>query len=460
MRKQVLSILVISAVIMFTTIMSSFLVTLFQPTLLYSTLGDMPQNTVAVTVAIDALSANQSFLTTSAIRNPARIQKLFKDLQNYSAASSPDDVILNTTASIEYPQVCFYGSTRLFFDENTTKSFVMNLLTFLRDISLRSYNEALIGKNKIHVLIPISSYKPHFESLQELKDFLKPVVDTYAKLNVDFSPNAHRVAAKNFRKTDCQWVISAKLDADDVVFPGYLDWIVQKVIPTLDRGAVVGGRFLPRLEIGFDRCVLATNSVPRYFWSGLSTGQTRVFRRDVFKALGMPFEASNHTSALAIFRRQVFLKILKRKPPKILLSKMALNFSFQESWDAEMENITGIRMVEPTLAREPFGPPGLYIVSPLSGHFNYEKIVKASRCTDAEWSRVWDDIMGLNAIKSNMDFALKTIQQVNFSFYDTCKSHAFLKKTFNREKQACFFGNATTCEEMEAKFREALAGAS
>ena len=147
MRKQVLSILVISAVIMFTTIMSSFLVTLFQPTLLYSTLGDMPQNTVAVTVAIDALSANQSFLTTSAIRNPARIQKLFKDLQNYSAASSPDDVILNTTASIEYPQVCFYGSTRLFFDENTTKSFVMNLLTFLRDISLRSYNEALIGKN-------------------------------------------------------------------------------------------------------------------------------------------------------------------------------------------------------------------------------------------------------------------------------------------------------------------------
>jgi hypothetical protein len=447
MKQHILSSLGISFVIMLTTITSLLSSTSFQPVSLLSKLGDMPWNVVSVTDTTKGLT-----------RSPERSQKLFKDLLNYSAASSPDDVINNNTASMEYPEVCFYGNTRFFFDEKTTKPFVMNLLTFLRDISLRSYNEALIGKNKIHVLIPISSYEPHFRSWQELHDFLRPVVDTYTKLNVDFSPDAYERAASNFGNTDCKWVISAKLDADDVILPGYLDWIVQKVIPTLRRGALVGGRYMARLHIGFGRCTVDTSRGPgRHFWSGMATAQTRVFRRDVFEALGMPFESSNHSTAVNRLRRDVFEKILKLKPPKLLKNttiKVMRNITLQKSWDAEMEKITGIRMVEPTLAREPFGPPAVYIMSPLSGHFNYSKIVKAPLCTEAVWSRFWNDAMHLNGIKSNLDYIFKTVQHVDFSVYDTCKSHTFFDLSVDFPKQDW----PSTCEEMETKFGEVLAG--
>ena len=102
-----------------------------------------------------------------------------------------------------------------------------------------------------------------------------------------------------------------------------------------------------------------------------------------------------------------------------------------------MEKVTGIRMVEPTLAREPFGPPAVYIMSPLSGHFKYAKIVKAPRCTEAEWSRLWNDAMHLNGIKSNLDYIFKTVQQVDFSIYDTCKSHTFFNMSADFPKQDC-----------------------
>jgi hypothetical protein len=54
------------------------------------------------TIALTHTVASLRKAATSATRNPARIQKLFTDHpQNYSAASSPDDVIHNTTASME-----------------------------------------------------------------------------------------------------------------------------------------------------------------------------------------------------------------------------------------------------------------------------------------------------------------------------------------------------------------------
>jgi hypothetical protein len=93
---------------------------------------------------------------------------------------------------------------------------------------------------------------------------------------VDFSKRAHANAARTFRTTDCEWVVSTKLDADDVVFPGFLDWIVQKIIPTLDRGALVGGQRMARLQMGFGHCK-ANTTFPPIHWPGEAMGQTRVF---------------------------------------------------------------------------------------------------------------------------------------------------------------------------------------
>ena len=65
--------------------------------------------------------------------------------------------------------------------------------------------------------------------------------------------------------------------------------------------------------------------------------------------------------------------------------------------------------------------------------------------------------MHLNGIKSNLDYIFKTVQQVDFSVYDTCKSRAFFTLRHHFPNQA-WSGKATTCEEMETKFGEVLAG--
>jgi hypothetical protein len=69
---------------------------------------------------------------------------------------------------------------------------------------------------------------------------------------------------------------------------------------------------MARLHVGFGRCTLETSEGPgRHFWSGLATEQTRISRRRVFEASGMPFEISDHSGALNVFRRDAFKKILK-----------------------------------------------------------------------------------------------------------------------------------------------------
>jgi hypothetical protein len=81
------------------------------------------------------------------------------------------------TRNVSYPNICLFGSSRFFLSKTTTKSFAMNLLTFLRDVSLRSFNDAILAEHaKVHVLIPIESYQPHFRSWQEIVHWLQPVI--------------------------------------------------------------------------------------------------------------------------------------------------------------------------------------------------------------------------------------------------------------------------------------------
>lgn len=356
----------------------------------------------------------------------------------------PRKLGLNLTA--EYDDICFYGSTRFSLTKNATKAFAMNLVTVLRDIALRSYNEALTGKGKIRVHIPITkAYESYFHSLLGS-------LDGYDKLQVDFSESAHQHAANAFRTTTCQWVVIVKLDADDVLFPGYLDWIVQKVIPTLDRGALVTSRELPVLSCGFNRCM--SEYIAMNFFGGMSVGQTRVFRRDVFEALGMPFESPTHTSCWFVFRRAVFEHILKVKPPAVLRRPVPpevwRNFSLQESMDSDLEKATGIRTVETTSSG--FGPAGIYLRTPLSGHFEYDKILtRTQECTPQEWSRVITDATRSNVMKSKMAYVRNVIFAANMTLFDTCKSHKYFEiDWFDKH----------TCEEMEASMRKALAKAA
>jgi hypothetical protein len=255
--------------------------------------------------------------------------------------------------------VCFYGDTRFFLSENSTAVFAKELVTFLGEVALRSFNDALTS-GKIHVTIPVTDVQPHFVDWQDLVQFVTPMVEKYDKLQVDFAPHAYTTIAETFRhETTCDWVVSVKLDADDILAPGYLDWVVKEILPTIERGAIVASRRLPRLNYGFNRCYanpkaglvgkLGTHATCPY-WAGWATGQTRIFRRDVFLALGMPFQSDPHAIALSVLRSQVYTKILNEIPPSYLDAdfEIAKNYSWFNSTDAEMERKTGIKMVETT----------------------------------------------------------------------------------------------------------------
>lgn len=341
----------------------------------------------------------------------------------------------------------------------------MGLLTLLRDVALRSYNDALMGKGKVTVLVPITSFQPHFANLQEIIAFLQPAVSKYGKLNVELVGRAYKKAARMFKQTTCSWVVSTKLDADDFLSPGYLDWIAQKVIPSLEkdgsRGAVVGARNIGKLQYAYGRCEVHTAGYPHggYHFPGEAMGQTRIFRRDVFEALGMPLEAPSHTTALVVTRRAVYEKILRvhenvTEIPWFVSTdyKILRNHSLQEAVDSEMEKATGIRMIETN--RAGFGAPGVWLKTPLSSHVNYNHVITAKPCTDELWSTIINEAMFLNGIKSQFEYVHDTLKVLNTSLYDTCQS----SKTFTSFKMKWF--NGSTCEEMERNLQAILQNSS
>lgn len=384
-------------------------------------------------------------------------------------AKLPHDIISTNTSNMEYPHVCFYGSTNFYFHKNATRGFVIGLLTLLRDVALRSYNNALMGKGKVTVIIPIRSFVnqsfqetthhdllPHFTSFQEIRDFMQPMVSRYDKLNIEFIPDTLGKAATQFLQTNCSWVVSTKLDADDFLVPGYLDWIAQKVIPSLEnddmRGALVSGRFIGKLEYGYGRCDVNTNEGPTH-WPGESMGQTRVLRREVFEALGMPFEAPSHVKALTTTRRGVLEKILLIKeqhqlPEALTNMRIKRSYSLTSQHDSAMENITGIRMIETHQAG--FGAPGVWLRTPLSSHLKYDRLKAASTCSVARWSEVIHEAMFMNGIKSQFDYVYDTLKVLNASLYDACKSSRTFPK-FNQDLM-----NGSTCEEMDRNWRSIL----
>lgn len=393
------------------------------------------------------------------------------DLQAYTGQikgliSGTGDVIGPPESTATPPnssgKVCFYGNTRFFLDKEATAVYSVEALTFLRDVALRSFNEALTraaaGSNgKVNVLIPITQFEPHFANAQELIDFLQPVVKTYERLNVDFGANAYKTAATNFASnTDCDWFVSVKLDADDVLAPGYLDWVVQSVIPTLDRGAIVASRKLPRLNYGFGRCFV--NPEKHFFksmgqldtcpyYNGWSVGQVRVLRRDVFLALGMPFDSDAHAVNLSVLRAGVVEKILKRAPIPLLKRDFQLvkNFTLFQDTDAEMEELTGIKMVETTEAG--FGPAGIYMKTPLSSHFPFNEYPTYPECTPEVWTDAIANATMLNRIKGTFEYVYESGEKSKMTLLHLCKSSAVWRK-----ERRSWFG-MKTCEDMDQHFQ-------
>lgn len=360
--------------------------------------------------------------------------------------------------------ICFFGDTRFFLTTTSTEVYAKELLTFLGMVALRSINEAL-SDGLIYVMIPLYNVKsPHFSHWRQVEQFMKPMVEKYDRLVVDFSPRSYKNMANWFEKTTCEWVVSVKLDADDVLAPGYLDWIVKKVIPTVDRGALVATRRLPRLNYGFHRCDTEINSglngilgKPETcpYWSGWAVGQTRIFRRNVFDSLGRPFQSDAHALALTIMRKAVYNEILKETPPWYLRE----NFQHAKRWhmfrrsDAIMEKTTGIKMVDSVEAG--FGPSGIYVRTPLSSHFPFGKTPTLAPCTKKKWTETVARVTAKNVVKGKYDYLYEWGKTSNLTYYDLCKS----SKIFRMESHWRGEFGTRQCEKVDREFKKKLSKA-
>lgn len=397
----------------------------------------------------------QSSVNPSAVLMPA-IPAAVGTLSTVSTTNGvPPAVLLDHQIAIPESNetACIYGYTKYFVGEMSTKNFAMSLLTVLRDVSLRSFNCALQGIGKIHILAPISKYEPHFSSLDDILEFLKPVLDTYDKLSVDFTAGAIPAAKDDFDSTTCKWVLSINLDADDIIAPGIVDWMVKEVVPTLENGAIVGCQTNSHIHYGFDRCVGTVQSKPTFF-SGQAQGQTRIFSRELFNALGRPLSALGHAHALLDYRKVVFEKFLKQPVPASLTDKGTRgSYGKQSAMDNELEKASGIKMVE--TSKSGFGMSGIYMHTLLSGHFLFNSIGTNPRCTQEQWNKTIVGATPNGAARWDVDHVLDSLIHANITLYDLCKSNLFFQRAQKERKQEGLFG--ANCEEMETDFQVKLA---
>ena len=137
--------------------------------------------------------------------------------------------------------ICFYGSIRFFIDnskikkeeDRRSKEYADAMFNSLRDIALRSFNDAMIANDTIKVLAPIvvsnslneddNTDNNNIPTAEEYRAVLEPIVDaSYPKVQLDVSEDAYETAAKQFESsTTCKWIAVVKLDADDALMPGY-----------------------------------------------------------------------------------------------------------------------------------------------------------------------------------------------------------------------------------------------
>lgn len=332
------------------------------------------------------------------------------------------------TPSLSYDNICFYGITpikfgvdRQYVNTPLTRQYADSLLKVFTEITLRSVDEALIGNSSVQMYAPIISRNPAIPSTEELIASLQPAINSLRHVKIDMLPDAIRRAEMSFdNSTTCKWVALFRVDSDDPLMPGYFDWIAQKIVPKLEvegrQGALVGSRVAPRIGYGpeVDSCYSFFNKYPDgKHWSGVSFGQTRVLRRDVFLALGKPFRYPMHHVALSTLRRDIFKLLWKNEqvPELLNVTNVAImaNISLLEKEnDAYFTDLTGIPMFETT--QEGFGPAGLYLQSPVSGHYrghddglSLREYRTCTSCTRENWSMHIRKATYLNSI-AGIDF--------------------------------------------------------
>jgi hypothetical protein len=203
----------------------------------------------------------------------------------------------------------------------------------------------------------------------------------------------------------CQWMVRVRLDADDLLAPGYLNYLQNEVIQKQSKhwfGAVVLARAVQMRVQGKGLCGQRWK-VDQPFYSGYSMGQTIIMPRRFWINTGRQMFGCQHTECVQVYRDLVANRVLGMFDYHSLSgSAHGGHELFDAAYDAKDEPMTRVRAIDISSQFK-----HVYMINPLSGHFPW-KLVKtngSARCsTRPDDDSIWDGLSEGDAAQSNKRF--------------------------------------------------------
>lgn len=203
----------------------------------------------------------------------------------------------------------------------------------------------------------------------------------------------------------CAWVAKIRLDADDVLAPGYLEYISNEIVvkklegtsTTEGRswlGALIASRKLNRVVLGKGVC--EAKMMEGQVFAGWSVGQAIVVPVPVFVDLGYDIVGGDHTSVGQLLRNEVAHKVLHDADYSSRAGRLpALNKSTNQMEDGIPNYNKAYDDLDATRSRvliidtnNTFGHVHPYLVTPLSGHFPWGELNELTPCTGPQKEKI------------------------------------------------------------------------
>ena len=203
----------------------------------------------------------------------------------------------------------------------------------------------------------------------------------------------------------CAWVAKIRLDADDVLAPGYFEYISNEIVvknlegtlTTEGRswlGALIASRKLNRVVLGKGVC--EAEMMEGQLFAGWSVGQAIVVPVSVFADLGYNIVGGDHTTVGQLLRNEVAHKVLHDADYSSRAGRLpALSKSTNQTEDGIPDYNKAYDDLDATRSRvlivdtnNTFGHVHPYLVTPLSGHFPWGELNELPRCTGPQKKKI------------------------------------------------------------------------
>jgi hypothetical protein len=216
--------------------------------------------------------------------------------------------------------------------------------------------------------------------------------------------------------------------------------MIDQSIP--DAG-MVGTKDVPTIQTGSGKC----RHVDRKRSYVHSQGMTLIYRWDVFERLGFPFKIKTHRHELGNLRANIFNAFTRKTSSE---RRCALSGGKDPSNDHDdLENITGVHFVD-TVKANVFGPPALFLHTPLSSHFPWIEWSQRNHteCSRERWQAVVANATQGNLMSGDLDYIYTNLHNVgNLSLLEACRSN-----TYFLQSQQAWTNGSKTCDEVHATY--------